>query len=282
MLFRSPGRPVVAAPRKGAAAGGLCRGGGSPAAQGWGVRAWGLRWEVRKGVVGSNWVEEGRRRSSTGAGGRWQLGAAAAAPRRWRRDEAGPRGSSRAVWWWFGARWRREWGGGAKGRARARCARGGGCSGRLKRPRDEREEVWGPSARGIDGRPRSAARQRQQQGSGRGRQRRGRFGRHGDDGGASPSSCRLRRARRLSGAQQDDVCAQVGESAARPGGSAAAARQRGRGSGAARHARAALKCLRACRAKRGESARERRERKRSGERKENVNGLTWSKLKICN
>ena len=149
---------------------------------------------------------------------------------------------------------------------------GGGCSGRLKRPRDEREEVWEPTARGIDGRPRSAARQRHGRACWVPRRRRG----------ASPSSCRLRRARRLSGAQQDDVCAQVGESAARPGGSAAAARQRGRGSGAARHARAALKCLRACRAKRGEAARERRERKRSGERKENVNGLTWSKLKICN
>ena len=98
---------------EGTAALALCRGGGSPAAQGWGVRAWGLRWEVRKGAVGLNWVEEGRRRSSTGAGGRRRLYAAAAAPRRWRRDEAGPCGFSRAVWWWFGARWRLEWGGGA-------------------------------------------------------------------------------------------------------------------------------------------------------------------------
>jgi len=59
---------VVAAPRKGAAALVLCRGGGSLAAQGWGVRAWGLRWGVRKGAVGSIWVEEGRRRSSTWSG----------------------------------------------------------------------------------------------------------------------------------------------------------------------------------------------------------------------
>ena len=127
---------------------------------------------------------------------------------------------------------------------------GGGCSGRLKRPRDEREEVWGPSARGIDGRPRSAARQRHGRACWVPRRRRG----------ASPSSCRLRRARRLSGAQQDDVCAQVGESAARPGGSAAAARQRGRGSGAARHARAALKCLRVQSKEGRVSQREKREK----------------------
>ena len=59
---------MAAAPRKGAAAQALCRGGGSPAAQGRGVRAWGLRWGVRKGSVGSIWVEEGRRRSSTWSG----------------------------------------------------------------------------------------------------------------------------------------------------------------------------------------------------------------------
>ena len=74
-----PGRPVAAAPRKGAAAVALCRGGGSPAVQGWGVRAWGLRWEVRKGAVGSIWVEEGRRRSSTEQRLRRRLMATAAA-----------------------------------------------------------------------------------------------------------------------------------------------------------------------------------------------------------
>ena len=50
--------------------------------------------------------------------------------------------------------------------------------------------VWGPVVRGIDGRPWSAAQAAAVRGSGRGRQRRGRFGRHGDDGGASPSAWR--------------------------------------------------------------------------------------------
>ena len=168
------------------------------------------------------------------------------------------------------------------------------------------------AALGNEVRPRSAARQGTA----------GRFGRHGDDGGASPSAWRgvcvngrrparahlsevgrgQRRgeaAQRQRGSEAAAVAQRGTEGAARQRaharssggvsgeawrqrGGSEAARQRDRGSGAARHARAVLKCLRACRAKRGESARERRERKRSGERKENVNGLTWSKLKICN
>ena len=57
------------------------------------------------------------------------------------------------------------------------------------------------------------------------------------------------------------------------------ARQQGSEAASAR----ALKCLRARAEQGGKSAgeRERRE-KESGERKENVNGLTQSKLKICN
>ena len=54
-------------------------------------------------------------------------------------------------------------------------------------------------------------------------------------------------------------------------------------SGAARHARAALKCLRA-QSREGrvsEGEREKRE-KGSGERKKKVSSLTQSKLKICN
>ena len=78
------------------------------------------------------------------------------------------------------------------------------------------------------------------------------------------------------GRSEDGVRAQVGW-----GGVSGAARQRGGSersepavSGAARHARAALKCLRA-------QSREGRERK-GVEREIKVSGLTWFKLEIFN
>ena len=87
----------------------------------------------------------------------------------------------------------------------------------------------------------------------------------------------------VQGRSEDGVHAQVGW-----GGVSGAARQRGGNersepavSGAARHARAALKCLRARRAERGGSARERERRERKGvEREIKVSGLTWFKLEI--
>ena len=89
----------------------------------------------------------------------------------------------------------------------------------------------------------------------------------------------------VQGRSEDGVHAQVGL-----GGVSGAVRQRGGSersepavSGAARHARAALKCLHARRAERGGSARERERRERKGvEREIKVSGLTWSKLKIFN
>ena len=130
--------------------------------------------------------------------------------------------------------------------------------------------VWGPVVRGIDGRPRSAARQRHGRACWVPRRRRG----------TSPSPCRLRRARRLSGAQQDDGTGEVSGGRA---GRVLMARQRAAGQWRSERTRGTLECLRSCTEQRGESQRERREKKRSGERKEkNVNGLTWSKLKICN
>ena len=87
------------------------------------------------------------------------------------------------------------------------------------------------------------------------------------------------------GRSEDGVRALVGW-----GGVSGTARQHGGSersepavSGAARHARAALKCLRARRAERGGSARERERRERKGvEREIKVSGLTWFKLEIFN
>ena len=127
--------------------------------------------------------------------------------------------------------------------------RPGGCSGRLKRPRDERGEVWEPTARGIDGRPRSAARQWHGRACWVPRRRRG----------ASPSSCRLRRARRLSGAQQDDGTGE-GEVSGGRAGRVLMARQRAAGQWRSERTRGALECLRSCAEQRGEGQRERREK----------------------
>jgi len=86
--------------------------------------------------------------------------------------------------------------------------------------------------------------------------------------GAAGTACALK----WRGRQRRGTARQQGSEAAR-------ARQRRSAAASAR----ALKCLRARAEQGGKSAgeRERRE-KESGERKENVNGLTQSKLKICN
>ena len=117
-------------------------------------------------------------------------------------------------------------------------------------------------AHGNEVRPRSAARQGTA----------GLFGRHGDDGGTSPSAWRGVRVNGQ-GAAASGVCAQVGW------GVSSVARQRG-GSAAARPQQRRSERTRAQVPARAQS-REGREKK-SGERKENVNGLTQSKLKICN
>ena len=89
-----------------------------------------------------------------------------------------------------------------------------------------------------------------------------------------------RRVRQRAGRGEDGVRAQVGwgVSGAAPRGSAAVARQRGRGSGAASPV---LECLRT-RAGEGQRGRERKERERGVEREKKVSGLTQSKLKIFN
>ena len=138
----------------------------------------------------------------------------------------------------------------------------------------EREGSAGVSvARSIEGRP------WQRRGQVRGRPVRAPRRR----GGASPCSCRgvsvngqgaagMACALKWRGRQRRGTARQQGSEAAR-------ARQRRSAAASAR----ALKCLRARAEQGGKSAgeRERRE-KESGERKENVNGLTQSKLKICN
>ena len=128
------------------------------------------------------------------------------------------------------------------------------------------------AALGNEVRPRSAARQGTA----------GRFGRHGDDGGASPSAWRgvCVNGRRPARAHLSEVGRgqRRGEAAQRQRGSeAAAAAQRGL------RARS-LKCLRARAEQRGESqrGRERGEREREWREKEKVSSLTWFKLNILN
>ena len=108
-------------------------------------------------------------------------------------------------------------------------------------------------AHGNEVRPRSAARQGTA----------GLFGRHGDDGGTSPSAWRGVRVNGQ-GAAASGVCAQVGwgvSGAARQRGGSEAARPRQRRSEAA--SARALKCLRARRAERGERKRVERGKKMS-------------------
>ena len=78
----------------------------------------GVQWEVREGAVGSIWVEEGRRRSSTGAGGRRRLHGDGGGTRPGRAASVGRCGGGLEL----GGGWN-----GAEGRARARRTNGGGC-----------------------------------------------------------------------------------------------------------------------------------------------------------
>ena len=192
-----PGWPVAAVPRKGAAAVGLCRGGGSPAAQGWGVRAWGLRWGVRKGAVGSIWVEEGRRRSSTWSG-RPAAVWTAAAPFQWVGavvEGPGSTGELRGTRsrGWLGSR---ESGGRGSAAAYGGAAASSGAHGGFWPFKANQ----GGGGRWFGGRWRAALM------AGRGQRLRQRHGRARwvprRRRSASSSSCRLRRARRLSGTRQ--------------------------------------------------------------------------------
>jgi hypothetical protein len=115
--------------------------------------------------------------------------------------------------------------------------------------------VWGPVVRGIDGRPRSAARQRHGRACWVPRRRRG----------ASPSPCRLRRARRLSGAQQDDGTGEVSGGRA-AGCSWPGSERQGSGAASARGARSSA-CSRAQSREGRVSEREERERGVERERK---------------
>ena len=83
--------------------------------------------------------------------------------------------------------------------------------------------------------------------------------------GVSSSSCRLWRARRLSGTRQARRDGE-GEVSGGRAGRVLMARQRAAGQWRSEHTRGALECLRSCAEQRGEGQREREREERSGER----------------